>query len=241
MALLAWPLMVSAQTSGTFFSGTINYTVPDNNGTYTQAGVATNLISSGLSGTIQSVTATVNLSSTSGGVATVGDYYVSLYETSGANVLEMAVLLNSAGLTSSSQQYYDYGGFNFTFDDSAAANAHFYQTSSQYTGGGNADPQSTQVTGTYASDGEYAAPGNASAFTGVDPAYQLGTFVGNDPNATWTLYVYDGTSGDSAQLVDWSLTITTTPEPATIGLLVAGLAVLSGIYLRQKRCEAPIF
>lgn len=228
-ALLCLPLLTYGQTS--FNSGTINLAVPDSTGNAYNSGTATGLTVAGLTGTIESVTVNVNLGNLGAGPATVGDYYVALTETSGSDVLGTAVLLNRAGLVSGGAQYYDYAGFNFTFDDSAAVNAHFYQDSSQYTGGGLQD---TPVTGTYASDGEYVNPDDDAAFTGTpDAMYQLGTFIGNNPNATWTLYLYDGTSGDSAQLMDWGLTIVTTPEPGTTGLLISGL-ILGGFGLRRK-------
>jgi len=41
-----------------------------------------------------------------------------------------------------------------------------------------------------------------------------------NPNGTWTLYIQDDRDDDSGVLSRWSLTVTTIPEPTSIGLLL---------------------
>ena len=41
----------------------------------------------------------------------------------------------------------------------------------------------------------------------------LSVFIGEDPNGTWTLSVFDDAGGDTGDLNSWSLDVTTLPEP----------------------------
>jgi PEP-CTERM motif len=73
-------------------------------------------------------------------------------------------------------------------------------------------------------------------------------FAGSDPNGTWSLYIYDPDTGDSAGSISngWSLTLdtngtttggggTTAPEPASILLVGLGLVALAGLQLRSRK------
>ena len=64
----------------------------------------------------------------------------------------------------------------------------------------------------------------------IDPSLSLDTtprtdlladFTSTSPNGTWRLFIADVAGGDEATLVSWSLSLTGTsvPEPASIGLL----------------------
>lgn len=122
------------------------------------------------------------------------------------------VLLNQSGSSGGSIGYLD-NGFNITLDDNAANNVQTYQAITGVL------PANTQLTGTWQS------AGNAES-----------SFVGNDPNGTWTLFVANLTGGSpQSTLANWGLTITTTPvpEPQIMPLLISGLLVFIGVGRRQ--------
>ncbi len=98
---------------------------------------------------------------------------------------------------------------DITFDDSASE---FFPD----------DDTDGTVSGTFlVSDYENAdADVPATAF-GLD----LSAFNGEDANGTWSLYVYDETSGDTGSFDGWTLDIETIPAPASAALLgLGGLA-----------------
>jgi subtilisin-like proprotein convertase family protein len=63
------------------------------------------------------------------------------------------------------------------------------------------------ASGTYGvvNGGSYSGSGTPSTVTNTG----LGTFNGTNPNGTWSLYVYDQTSGDIGSIGSWSLEIAT--------------------------------
>ena len=49
------------------------------------------------------------------------------------------------------------------------------------------------------------------------------------PNGTWGLFIGDYANGDISTLLNYSVTLTTVPEPGTLALLaVGGVALLAG-------------
>ena len=209
------PLAMRAQT----FTYNPNLPVPD----YPTNGVVTSLTTSGLSGTIASITVTLNLVGTGAG-AVNGDYYAELVN---SNSTDFAVLLNRVGLSSSDTNGTGYldNGFNVTFSDSADYDVHFYQNYSPSLNGNG------QLTGTWQPDGENISPtSDPSAFDNAlnQQTAMLGSFIGDNPNDTWTLFLQDlGGPGGTGEVVSWSIDIATiVPEPTEISLLAAGFIFL---------------
>jgi len=63
------------------------------------------------------------------------------------------------------------------------------------------------------------------------------TFLGYDPNGTWTVHFADGSPGGESTLVSWSLDITAVPEPANLALGIFGVmaaAASVGSWLRKR-------
>ena len=50
---------------------------------------------------------------------------------------------------------------------------------------------------------------NLMTATPLVPEESLSTFIGENPNGNWTLFIDDDAGGDSGTLVSWSLDITT--------------------------------
>jgi subtilisin-like proprotein convertase family protein len=66
----------------------------------------------------------------------------------------------------------------------------------------------------------------------------LSSFIGGNPNTTWTLFLADMASGDTSTLVSWGLDIEAVPEPITWALLLFGGAMGSvklARHLRQRK------
>ncbi len=156
-----------------------NQTIPDGDSN----GIASNQTIIADFRTIGSVT--VRFSTTGGWN---GDLYAYLLHDSGN-----AILLNRPGKTSGNPGGSDNVGFNVSFADSAAADIH-------------TDPAgSAIVTGSWQPDGRIADPDivlDTSPRTAL-----LSSFNGLDPGGSWTLYVADVASGDSATLTSWGLTM----------------------------------
>jgi hypothetical protein len=101
-------------------------------------------------------------------------------------------------------------------------------------------PQNTAlISGTYmptqyASLGSFPSPGpgvayKSPALVGADNF--LTTFLGSDPNGTWSLYAMDPVAGDVGTIADgWGLTITAVPEPTSPCFIAAG-----GAYFACRR------
>ena len=170
-------------------------------------------------GVISSVTVTLNIS---GGYN--GDLYVWLSHGGG-----LSVLLNRVGLSSTNGVGYGDAGFGldgllnqFTLDDQASGDVHFYQAAS-YTFNGD-----EQLTGVWQPDGRILDPESAAgSFDTASRANLLNVFDGMDPNGQWTLYVADLSPGGISTIEDWSLQITSVvPEPGVLSLCALGLVVL---------------
>jgi hypothetical protein len=155
---------------------------------------------------------------------------------------QMAVLLNRVGVCASNpygyDSEYDQGfisliGEPFTFADNAASDIHYYQ----------AIPGSQfffWVVGTWQPDGRNISPlSPAAAFNNAPRSNMLSVFDGTEAGGTWTLFIANVWPLGQDTLYDWSVEITTVPEPSTAlaGLTALGLAVwLSTGRSRGRRC-----
>jgi hypothetical protein len=62
----------------------------------------------------------------------------------------------------------------------------------------------------------------------------LSSFDGTDPNGQWELFLADVSPGSQSTLVEWSLDITTVPEPSILALTGLGLAGVFRMIRRRK-------
>ena len=165
---------------------------------------------------IQSITATLEIGGTFN-----GDLYAYLTHGSG-----FAVLLNRSGRsaqTGLASFGYDDEGFDVVFNDLASTDIHNYQSDVVPAPG-------SPLTGVWMPDGREIDPDDV---LDTDPrTAMLDSFVGEDVNGDWTLFVADLASGNDHILNSWSITIEGIPEPAGGALLGAGLL---GLLLRRRR------
>ena len=226
MAVLAaglfWAASAMAQSSETNFTFSVNQPIPDGNPN--GMALATNL--AGMSGTINNVTASLNIS---GGYN--GDLYAYLVGPNGG----FAVLLNRVGVSNSTSAFgYSDSGMNVTFSDSAANDIHYYQNVGGYslTGttwqpdGINIDPQS-----------------DPNAFSSAPQTAMLSSFDNDNPNGQWTLFLADLSSGGQATIVSWSLDIVTTvPEPSVCALIgLGGLCLAVAMHRSRDNRKNKLF
>lgn len=193
------------------FNFTNSVTVPD--ATIEGVALATNL--TGMSGAINNVNVTLNIT---GGFN--GDLYAYLAGPTGG----FAVLLNRVGVSNNASAFgYGDGGFNVTLSDTAAnGNIHYYQNV--------LNPGGAQLTGTWQPDGANLGPQSSpSSFFGAPQSALLGSFNGSNPNGVWVLFLADVAAGSQSTVVSWGLAITTTvPEPSALALTGAGLMAFLG-------------
>jgi subtilisin-like proprotein convertase family protein len=202
-----------AQTACGFHFETGNVPIPDNdpNG-YQDIRTVTDI-----PGVITDVNVILDIS---GGYN--GDLYVWLSHGSG-----LAVLLNRVGVSSANPVGYGNQGFGadtqqhqFTLDDQAARDVHFYQDV-EY----SLNPV-RQLTGSWQPDGRVIDPASPGGLFDAAPRPNtLSAFNGLDPNGNWTLYMADLSPGGVSTLIGWGLNTTPAPEPANTTLLALGLAV----------------
>jgi subtilisin-like proprotein convertase family protein len=196
---------------------TMNIQIPD----YTPSGLAQGIDISGLSGTISSVTLSVDIA---GGYN--GDLYAYLAGPNGG----FAVLLNRVGISTASPNGYSDTGFDVTFSDTAASSINNYQS------GGYTLNSDGQLPGTYQPSGENIDPQSApSAFASAPQTAMLASFNGMDPNGEWVLFISDLSPGGVSTLQGVNLSIVTTvPEPQTWWMVGAGLAMFGLLHRRQR-------
>lgn len=181
---------------------TVNTVVPDNN----PSGLASSFDWNGLSGTINNVSVSLNLS---GGYN--GDLFAYLTGPGG-----YAVLLNRVGVTGANPNGYSDTGLAVTFLI-GGADIHSYGAGSFTLNGAG------QLTGNWGADGRAISPFSAgSVFDLTGRTALLDSFLGTTPNGTWGLYVADFSAGDLSTLLSYSVTISTVPEPGTLALLALG-------------------
>ncbi|HOX56487.1 MAG TPA: PEP-CTERM sorting domain-containing protein [Candidatus Paceibacterota bacterium] len=179
----------------------------------------------GMPGVISDVNVTLDISN-----GYNGDLYAWLSHGSGS-----AILLNRVGVSSANAVGYADPGFGmdaqqiqFTLDDQAAQDVHFYQA------GFYTLNTSGQLIGAWQPDGRILDPESpAGLFDTALRSNPLGMFNGLDPNGEWILYLADVSSGHISTLTEWGLEITVVPEQSTFAL--AGLGAAALMIARRRR------
>ena len=215
---LMMSLAISVRAQSMFtnsYSQTVNTIVPDDN----PNGINSTITVSGAQGAIQSVS--IGMTVTNG---FAGDYYAYVVDPAG----DLAVLANRVGVGSGNPFGYSETGFNVTFSSLATNNIHFYQLGS-YTVDGNG-----VLLGTWQADGRNIDPESTpSAFNTASTTTGLNLFPGTNPNGDWTFFIADMSGGYQGTLVDWNITVVSTPEPASVQLLAVAAAIGAGYGLRR--------
>lgn len=202
LAFLALPLQAQVfNYSGGPFS------IPDG---YTP-GTPLSLTVSGVSGNIDSVNVTLNVTGNFN-----GDLYFDLRHGSATSIL-----INQAGVTGSDPFGYDDHGYNVTLTANGN-DIHTYRSSSPVFNG------SGQLTGIWQADGR-TDPASGSRPT------SLNSFQGLDPNGQWTLWVADMHGNGLSQVQGWGVEITPVPEPQTIALATAASLLGFGVMTRLRK------
>jgi len=201
------------------FSG-INATVPDNNA----AGVSNsqNIADTGL---IREIQLTLNIQGGSN-----GDLYVYL-----SHGDHLAIIMNRVGKSADLPEGYNDPGIHLTFADSAASgDVHTYRQ----TIFGNDEtplggPLTTDIAGPFQPDGRAVSP--FSVTTDSARTAPLSVFTGQQMSGSWTLFVADVNTGNTATLASWSLEVSTVPEPLSTAAI--GAALCSFALLRRRICN----
>jgi uncharacterized repeat protein (TIGR01451 family) len=129
-----------------------------------------------------------------------------------------ALLVNPAGVGTVLLSHVGAGhavtNVSLTFDDGAAASL----------------PSSDALTaGMYKPTALGVTPHFPSPAPGAAPSATLGALIGNSPNGTWSLYVFDDSVGDAGSIVSgWKLDITSVVTVSPVADIAAGLASSPG-------------
>ena len=159
-----------------------------------------------------------------------GDYYAYLKHVStDGTMTQLAVLLNRLGRSTDLPTGYSDNGLNIVLADSADEDIHNYRFALS---GGNNNPITGQLTGTWQADGRNVDP--LAVFDTSFRTTTLNSLGLVSPNGTWTLFVADAQAGGIGQLTDWKVTMQGVPEPGSASLVALGLATL---LLRKRRCR----
>jgi subtilisin-like proprotein convertase family protein len=128
-----------------------------------------------------------------------GNYYADLRHNG-----KIAVLLNRVGRPEWFGFGYSDNGFDVVFDDHATnGDIHVYRTV--------VTPDLDPLTGVWAPDGR---TNDVRTVVADDPRVSLlNSFVGEDPNGTWMLFVADVGAGGNGNLVSWGITVTGPRNP----------------------------
>ena len=208
LAILGLGLTGRAQTATNVFQQTVNTNIPAGNPT----GLLPTTVVSGLSGTIQDLTVTLDITN-----GFNGDLYAYLSFQSG-----YAVLLNSIGKDTSNPYGSGSSGMQLILNDNAATDVHLASV-----------PDGDMLVGTWQPDGretnpQFVLPTDARTA-------MLGSFNNLNPNGTWTLFIADMATGYQSTLVNWQLTITTVPEPGLTEFLAPVGLALAFMRYRSRR------
>lgn len=162
-----------------------------------------------------------------------GDLYLTLLHGSG-----FSVLLNRPGVTSVDPFGSPDNGFQVTFASTGTlGDIHNYRSIL----GTSEDTVLDPVTGRWEPDSRLVDP--SLVLDSSPRTASLGSFVGLDPNGSWTLFAADLGSGGLARLDSWELLITpqTTPvpEPEQVAL-IGGIGLMAlAVWRRAKAAGAP--
>jgi len=211
MKILIPLLLVVSATAAAAVTTTHNFPVglpvPDN----TIIGLADSREITNAGGPVQHLTVSLELS---GGWN--GDLYAYLVHDTG-----FAVLLNRIGRSPANTVGSGTSGLQIVLDDSAAFDIHLGL------------PASGSIAGAWQPD---ARPADPDLVTEASPRRAfLGSFSGLNPNGRWTLFMADLSPGGTSTLNNWSLNITSVPEPAS-ALLVSLLP--AWFFLSRRRPQA---
>jgi MYXO-CTERM domain-containing protein len=209
-----WAGVAGAQVTNNYsFTVDVNQSVPDANA----SGLTSVGNFSGIFGNITDISVSLNITNAPGDTAFNGDLYAYLAGPNGG----YAVLLNRAGVSGTGTPFgYSDTGFNMTFT-AGGNDVHFYQNFSYSLNG------SGQLTGTWGADGREIDPASPpSLFDTTARTATLGSFTDTDPNGTWTLFLADLSAGGQGVLNNWTVNVTTVPEPPAMALLGMGALLL---------------
>ena len=192
---------------------------------YDASGVAYSFNLSDPATSITSVSVTLSIS---GGYNS--DLYAYLSNGSG-----YAVLLNRVGISESNPDGYLDSGFNVTLSSSSSADIHQYQSLGGTLNGNG------QLTGTWAADGRFIDPTTSSgaAYDAATRNNTLSTFIGTNPNDTWTLFIADVSGGGISTLNSWSVDVQPIPEPTSMSLLLVGALTAGAAWRRKRKNRTP--
>ena len=216
-----WAGVAGAQVTNNYsFTVDVNQNVPDANA----SGLTSVASFTGMAGNISDITVSLNIGSAAGDSAFNGDLYAYLVGPNGG----YTVLLNRVGVSATGTAFgYSDTGFDVTFA-TGGNDIHFYQDFSYSLNG------SGQLTGTWGVDGRAIDPASSpSLFDATSPSALLSSFTGTNANGDWTLFLADMSAGGQSFLNDWTVNITTVPEPSVWALLVTGALLL--VYLNHRR------
>ena len=220
-----WAGVAGAQvvTNNYSFTMDVNQNVPDANASgLTSVASLTDMV-----GNISAISVSLDFGNAAGDLAFNGDLYVYLAGPNGG----YAVLLNRVGVSDTGTAFgYSDTGLNVTFADDGN-DIHFYQNFSYSLNGDG------QLTGTWGVDGRAIDPASdPSLFDATARSATLDSFTGTNPNGDWTLFLADMSAGGQGSLNNWTVNITTVPEPPAPALFATGALLL--IWCLRRRADA---
>ena len=187
------------------------------------AGLARSLTINAAGQPIINISVGLNISTTSGGTAFLGDLYVYL-----TNGTESAILANRPGRRAGTPAgYSDNQSMNVTFSTAGTNDFHDYRLTAT---GSHLAALSNSLSGVWAADGRFSDPGTVLDTDARTAG--LNIFNGHTGDGTWSLFAADLSSGATHQINSWTLNITTIPEPGAVAL--ASLA-LTGMARRRRK------
>ena len=204
----------AADAATVTFSNNTVASIPDGS----SSGLASVINIAGNSESVVSAEVSLQIQAAPGEEAFIGDLYVYL-----SNGTDKAVLINRLGRTSTAPGGYgDNQSINVTFSSTGDPNIHNYRVA---LGGTPSTPLTGPLTGTWLPDGR-----------DIDPALVLDTdastagldvFADAAVSGDWTLFVADLSTGAQHQIVSWTLTLETVPEPSTLLLGLGALPLMA--------------
>lgn len=206
--LVAGGVLAGSACADLITSGDLSLEIPDDS----SLGVSDTITVSGLSGSITNISISIDIGATDGGYAFNGDLY--LYLQHGDS---LAVLLNRVGKTDENEFGYADDGFEVVFT-LTGDDIHTY--------GGNLGET---LVGDWGADGRLVDPDEV-----VDTDARtagLDVFLDTEASGDWTLFAADLSSGGTAQINSWSISVDAVPEPYAITLI----SLVGGGFLFVRR------